>query len=470
MSDIIEAGTMQETVQHQRVNRESINIVQRLISFFTHPVAKCIFVVLVTSTIFALRYIPAFTEPNFYAEDGSVFVQTVIEKNPLATILTPFNGYLVVGQYMLAEFSVDATQLLHLPFYTIPSAIAVFSCLFLGLTVSLPYIFLRKQLGRGVTFVMAIAGAFVPFIGSDYAVIGTLGNLKFAFLYWAFIICLFRIWNSASKKRVFLADALLVLSVLTYAPAVALLPVLVVPYIKPALKAFKQKRFSYLLKPEIISLGLLAVISGVYLIMVYKNGIPKLPGYLDSPYNAYATVKIIFRSTLYVVLFPALPFLRDAFALILITAASILGIVDKKRRWVYLFSLWAILIATVSFVANRPGISEYLLKYGKTPDQFFYAQSVVYLFAIIWVMSPYIKKLAHWTRPVTTIALVVFAVVSFAIGGSGGKNDQIYKHLGTAEKNVHSICSAAMDDDKVTLQLYPSEIWKWQIPANVACH
>lgn len=428
----------------------------------------CVLVVVCTSIIFALRYFPAFTEPNFYAEDGTVFVQTVYKENPVATLMTPFNGYLVVGQYLLAEVAVDATGLLGLPFSSTPVMIAIVSCLFLGFTVSMPFIFLRKNMGTKSTLVLAILGALVPLPGGDYAVIGTLGNLKFAFLYWAFVLVLYRYWNAHNIKKVILADSLLFFSVLTYAPAVALLPIAVIPYLKDSFHAIKKKQFRYFLKPEIVSLFALAILSFAYLVVVYLHGIPKLPGYLDTPYNILATVKLLFRSTLYAVLFFATPFLRDSIVLLLFAILCYFGLKDNRSRWIFIFALWAIAIATVSFVVNRPGISEYLLKYGKTPDQFFYAQSLVFMFVFVWLGAPYVRKLKQWAVPVTISALVVFAGVSLFLGGSGGRNDQIYKNLGTIEQNTEKACSTA-SGQTVTVQIYPTETWKWELPRDTVC-
>ncbi len=427
-----------------------------------------ILVVLLSSTVFACRYLPAFTEPNFYAEDGTVFVQTVYKENPVKTLVTPFNGYLVVGQYALAELAVDATGFLGLPFSSTPLMIAIVSCVFLGLTVSLPFIFLRRNIGTWSALALVVLGSLVPLPGSDYAVIGTLGNLKFAFLYWAFVLVLFRYWNAHSPKRVILADTLLLLSVLTYAPAAALLPVAVIPYAKDSLNAIKKKQFRYFLRPEIVSLLVLAALSFLYLVVVYVHGIPKLPGYLDAPYNVLASVKILFRSTLYAVLFFITPILRDSIALLLLAAVCYFGLRDKRSRWIFLFALWAIAVGTVSFVMNRPGVSEYLLKYGKSPDQFFYAQSFVFMFAIVWMIAPYAKKLKNFAMPVVITVLIVFAGLSLWVGGSGGKNDQIYNHLGTIQQNTGKAC-VSTSGSMVTIQIYPTEIWKWQLPRDRVC-
>jgi len=154
--------------------------------------------------------------------------------------------------------------------------------------------------------------------------------------------------------------------------------------------------------------------------------------------------------------------------LLIFAVMSYFGLKDKRSRWILIFALWAITIATVSFVMNRPGISEYLLKYGKTPDQFFYAQSLVFMFALVWIMAPYVRKLQKWAVPVTISVLVAFAGLSLFLGGSGGKNDQIYQNLGTIEQNTQKACSVA-SGATVTVQIYPTETWKWELPRDRVC-
>lgn len=427
-----------------------------------------ILVVIGASLIFAFRYPPAFTEPNFYAEDGTVFVQGVYDKNPVGTLTTAFNGYLVTGQYLLAEGAVDIVEFIHLPFWTLPTVIAVLSCLFLGLTVSLPYIFLRKHIGTKVALAIVLLGAFMPLPGSDYAIIGTIGNLKFAFLYWAFILVLFRFWNAHDTKKTLLADVLLLFSVLTYAPAVALLPVATVPYLKEMWVRLKKRDFTYFKKPEILSLVSLALVSLAYVVVVYMHEVPKMPGYLDTPYNTLATVKTLFRSTLYGILFFAAPALRDSIVLLLFTSVVALGIYNKKTRWIVLLACWASAVATVSFVLNRPGVSEFMLKYGKTPDQFFYAQSLVFMFALVWLAKQYLGRLKRWALPASFILLASFVVLSLLYGGSSGKNADMYRSLGTVEHNVREACRND-NGGMILLQIYPSDIWKWKLPRERVC-
>ena len=93
-------------------------------------------IVMLATTIFALRFTPAFHDTNFYAEDGRVFTQTVLQKNPAETILTGFNGYLVAGQYALVEAAVAANTLLGDGFEGIPVKLAFVSCLFLHFSCS----------------------------------------------------------------------------------------------------------------------------------------------------------------------------------------------------------------------------------------------------------------------------------------------------------------------------------------------
>lgn len=427
-------------------------------------------VVAAATVIFMMRYQPAFSQANFYAEDGNVFTNTVLTHNPVETALTGFNGYLVVGQYIIAEAAVDAASALGMHFYQIPAVIAFFSCLFLGLTVALPYILFRRQLGQIMALVAVLFGAFTPMPSSDYVVIGTLGNLKFAFLYWAFLFVLYRIQNVKNTKKVVLSDAVLLLSILTYAPAAALLPFALWPYKDSILKAVRSKKDMYKLfrTRTFTSLIVLSGISAVYLSVVILRGVPPIPGYLDGPYHARATMKIAFHSTWYAWLFVLVDKMRDLVAAGLIALVIYIGLRFKNNREVFLLGAWSILVGTVSFVVNRPGIGDFFMQYANGPDQFFYAQRLVFTFMIIWMFAAYFKALTAEGKTVylAVIILLFLCVVRYA--GSFGANQSQYSAILPANKTIPEQC-ANTHNSTIVVGLYPSQQWHWTLDRNTAC-
>lgn len=434
-------------------------------------VAPCLLVVLLASAIFAIRYQPAFVDANFYAEDGKVFISNVIKENPVATLLTGFNGYLVVGQYVIAELAVDIQQILGLHFYQVPVIIALLSCLFLGITVSLPFLLFRKQLGATMSLLLVLFSAFIALPSSDYAIIGTIGNLKFAYLYWAFMFVLYRVTNAQSRRRVLASDAVLLFSVLTYAPAIALLPFGLIPYRKEIIEAFRNRNVAPLLRPEVLSLFVLGCVGLLYMVIVFVRGIPPMPGYLDAPYKPVATMKLVFHSTWYAVLFPLVDKMRDSMVLGLLALTTYLGLRHTRNRLVFALAGWAIFVGTASFVINRTGISDFFLSYAPGPDQFFYAQRLIFIFLLFWMFAAYFNKQSLELRAVYAIVILffLFAVVRFT--GSFGGNQATYASIGDARAVVSRACAdaTATKSQDVTLSLYPSAEWQWTINTRVAC-
>jgi len=426
-----------------------------------------IIILLLSSATFAWRYFPAFEIPNFYAEDGKVFVDNVLHKNPLQAILTAFNGYLIVGLYALVEIAVFLQRLLGLSFVDLPILLALMSCLFLGLTSTLPYILLRKQFGVISTLLMVVATTLVAVPSFDYAIIGAIGNLKFLFLLWAFYFILYRNASPYNLKRVIFADALLLFSVFTYAPAVALLPFALWPYRKDLFTFIKKRNFKAL-PLGIVSVFTLAFVSFVYLLVVYVKEIPVLPGYLDTPYQVGATVKLMYRTTFYGILTPLTGSMRDLITIGLILIVSFMGLRWRNTRFITLFGLWSLFIATVAFVANRQGISNYFMHYGPNPDQFFYAQTLIFTFLLIVILRRKVNSLSRDGKVITIVLICLLVWWNLPAIGSYGKNRALYEHLGTSQTNIETACKT-QTGKYINFQIYPSAEWRWTIERSMAC-
>lgn len=427
-------------------------------------------VVVAASVVFAFRYPPAFTDANFYAEDGKVFTNAVITKNPVQAALTGFNGYLVVGQFLMAEVAVDAQQILGMHFYEVPVIVAGISCLFLGLTVSLPFILFRRELGTIIALLLVMLGALTPLPSFDYAIIGTIGNLKFAFLYWGVLFVLYRIYHSENKTKVIISDTVLLFSVLTYAPVVFLLPFAFWPYRKRIIKAIQDKTVTIFKSFEIVSLLVLCSVASIYVAYVLIRGIPPIPGYLDGPYNSIATPKIAFHATWYALMFPFVDKIRDSMVIGMLLLTTYVGVRYKANRLVFVLASWAIITATTTFVANRTGIASLLMQYAPGPDHFFYGQRLVFLFLLAWMFSSYFNKQKIETRLVWLYVILLFTLSTLRYTGSFGSNSITYDKIGDARALLTSACKTqSTTEGNITFDLYPSNSWQWNIKKTVAC-
>jgi hypothetical protein len=428
-----------------------------------------IVVILLMSVIFALRYNAAFTMPNFYAEDGSVFVRNILEHNIFSASLTAFNGYLITGQYLIAGLAFIPYYLLGLSFSSLPLLVACASCLFLGATAALPFILFRKELGWVIALVTSIIIAFTPMPGSDFAIIGTIGNLKFAFLFWAVVFVIYRNIHYTQKHKVLISDVILLLCIMTNGPTAVLLPFILWPYRKDIILMIRRHTINKLLfrRPDVLSALTLGFISFLYVLVVYLKGIPEIPNYLQAPYILEATDNIIHRVTTYAWLFPVSKEMTDiiAMAVLLITLCGVF-ILNKKGRKIYTFGLFAIAISTLAFVLTRTGISEHMLNYEKTPDQFFYAQSMVFIFISMWVIAPYLKTKR---RTIGAVGIASIFIISTApYGSSFGENSLIYQGRGNIYQNTSKVCKNP-NNDQVEIAIYPSETWTLKIDKSIAC-
>jgi hypothetical protein len=71
-----------------------------------HPLLHYFLLVGVVAAVLIWRFPNLLQYPNFYAEDGSVFLQNIIDKGVAGSLLTPFNGYFITGLYLLCDIAV----------------------------------------------------------------------------------------------------------------------------------------------------------------------------------------------------------------------------------------------------------------------------------------------------------------------------------------------------------------------------
>ena len=117
-------------------------------------------------------------------------------------------------------------------FIQLPQAVAVASYGLLGFTAALPLLLFRKQLGLAFLAVLILACCLVPLPSSDYAIIGTIGNLKWAFTYIAFLLVAYRLGHvDAPYHNLLAADVGLVICAYSNATTYLLIPALVLPYV-----------------------------------------------------------------------------------------------------------------------------------------------------------------------------------------------------------------------------------------------
>jgi hypothetical protein len=366
------------------------------------PLALAVFFVglwLLASYLFFRRFPNNYRQPNFFGEEGYVFAKNMIGHGFWHSLMTTFNGYYIWALYLLEKLAFTINTLFYGgQFAKLPRVFALVSYGFLGLMAILPLMLLRKYIKLPALVLIGLLTLYVPMRGWDYGIIGTLGNLKFACIYLAFLMLVYRHYLPEKSRQFYVVDIVLLVCAYTNVTVYVMLPFALVRY-WPQLKGpglirnAKELLLSDRSAQSLVVLGL-AMLPQLYI--VKHDGIPKMPGYLDGPYNFRRTIEIfVARSYVYGILFTVYKHLNDpeVVATMLVCLAAGWRFAGKYRK-LLVFGLVTIFAATFLFVIKRTGISEFYIGYHDPgPDQFFFAQNWVFDFIFVVVLVEIISKL-----------------------------------------------------------------------------
>lgn len=388
--------------------------------------AYLLLTVVVSLTLF-WRFPNNVTHPNFYGEDGSVYLQNVVDKGWIGGSLTPFNGYSIVGLYGLEGIGWIGNEVFgSSDLLTLPMWFALVSIVFMAAVIALPYLLFRSSLGRLKTLLVVAFSALLPLPLSPHIVIGTVGNQKWVFFYLATLLVLYRLLNykKLSLSKLVAIDLTLLVCAYTNSTTYILIPLLFVPY----LKAVWDKRrklpllsgvWQQLRQRELLSLVLLSALLLPQVIYIALHGIPAQPGYLDAPYQASKTIEVfINRTFLFGVTHLFNGYLNDVLAVLLFVFLAGVGWfkVQGKEKVIFFVSLYAAFMASVLFVLNRRGVTDFFFGYqasGSGPDQFFFAQTLIMYLPIVLAVVAFDRWLG-WKKfggPLLVL-FVLFVVAS----------------------------------------------------------
>ena len=432
---------------------------------------------IMTSLLFYFRYPENFYYANFFAEDGLDFFQNVFHDGFTKAILIRFNGYYIFGIYFLTKLGFILNEILYGgEFLFMPKSFAIISYVFLGLCAALPVIILRKYIS--LTYLLAISFliALMPMPTMDYITIGTIGNLKFAFGYIAFIFAIYRTTLSPNSFKLLIVDAVLLLCIYTIATAyfslliifiagVELNKITTINYWKAK---FSWKNISFWSALLLFSLALIQL-----LIIAFNGGLPHV-GYLDEPYQIRKTIELFLgRSYLYPLVSWFYIHLNDFFV-VLIFAITLLFMrifSSNDKKILYAFGIGYIFFATLALVYNRTGISAQYNNYSISGfDNFFYAQNFVFIILIVFLFSDISLKIP--TIKKYRLGLAGFFIL---IIGSCYSNvfhvPSYFMHytIGTLDSQLKKACATDKSNHKVDFTVYPFAFLSMSVPRNLAC-
>jgi hypothetical protein len=399
--------------------------------------------------------------PNFYAEDGPVFAQTILDKGFLQALLTPFNGYFISGIYMLEGIAFTLnTMFWGGGILNQPAALAFTSYLFWGALCALPaLLFWRDAQRKNWLIIICVALALLPLPSFGYAVLGTVGNYKFAFLFLAFLLLVKRHFLPAKSRAVYAIDALLAVCAFTNATTYLLLPFAALKY-WPGSKGFSKKFFASLLKnSSFISLLALAAVAAAQLVfVVLHGGVDTLKGYLDQPFEFAKTIEIFVQRTF---LFPFTHafdgYLNDIIVLAFFAAG--LGLLYKiarpQDRIILYFGLYAAFVGTALFVSQRTGVSQFFTNYTTSgTDHFFYAQNWIVLFTVLFIVAQAGGQ-ARIRWQYAAMALLFITPLAMLMTNDFGQNTAAERTLGSLSRQAQVQCQVP-GPEKLSLPVYPA--------------
>ena len=430
-----------------------------------------VFGVFMLATYVWYRRFPGnFQIPNFYAEDGKVFANAYLSKGFFGSLLEPFDGYFITGQYLLVGLGDAINRLLFSGSVAdLAKSLALASYIFLGFCCTLPLILFRKFFGFGLALALVLVSCYVPLPNYDYAVIGTIGNLKFAFAYIALLLIIYRHYLPEGSKAFYIVDLGLLICAYTNAITYLLVPFALVRYRHTL---FSLKSWKRLLKTgSFISLLLLGVLMVPQLIYVAINGIPHLPGYLDTPYRFSRSIELfIARPFLYPFMGIFYPYLTDLSAVAIFIA--LLALMATFVRG-YNFAAWlgvgAVIGITLLFTVKRPGITDHIGGFASSgPDQFFYTQNLIVIFLAGILIREVSLKFKTAYSPL--LALVLLSVIIFQIHPSGPnpKTFAAIQTVGSVYSNQKTLCGEENASKTIKAPIYPQG-WYWELEKSKYC-
>ncbi len=424
------------------------------------------------SLVLYWRFPNNFLYPNFYAEDGSIFTRNILEQGFWGAFMTTFNGYYVWGLYLLEGlgFSLNAwwhqAQLVELP-----RSLAVVSYGFFGLVAALPMVLLRSYLRWWWRIIVSLGVVFVPLMGSDYAVLGTIGNLKFLFVPLAVMLLLYRLRLPRSARRIVLVDMLVGLCAYTNATVYLLLPILL---LADGLRPRQLWHWRQTLRRGNMALWSalgLGVVLCYQLYIVATQGIPATPGYLDTPLQPAALIEVmVARSYLFPFTFWDYRALSDGVAVA--GLGLLMGLIwrygQRAHYGAYVLTFLSVAGMTGLFVWTRPGVTGLFNHYSTAgPDQFFYGQNMIAIIMVVLLLADVVQRLPRRWRVAGPALVAIVVLVLAGQTASYGSRDFMHQTVGTLKASAHKAC--ALPGDRVTVTLYPLPIFTLERPRAEIC-
>jgi hypothetical protein len=414
-----------------------------------------IFILLSFLSVTVLRY-PAYLKyPNFYAEDGTVFFRDVVA-HPIKSLLLGFNGYPIVGLRIISICALFLSFFLF--FHNLTSFVIILSILSYLLWASLGYytfIVLSKLVNSRFAFLGSLLVVLIPLNGWNYAILGTLGNLKFAFIYFGFLSVVNKL---ADQKWNLTSFLIFLISVLTNPLVLIFLPLTLLASLD--LKLSRNRIDYFLLAPFLIIM--IAIFRSVK-----QTSMPL--DYSQGEFTPSQFLEIIVSRTL------AFPISSNYYLslgnLNLIIVSILVSVILFYKYYLSLIIL--LLCSTISFViiSARHNLIPFFSGYKDSgPAQFFYAQNMIVIFILILFLG---KKLSHLDKNKSMIAVLIltlFLASNFrGIGfGFATENYKWHTTFGNIGDNLGKACKISRNT-QIKITIMPGFPWTLPLAKEIHC-
>jgi len=418
------------------------------------------FALLTVVTVF--RYPVYWRIPNFYAEDGTVFFKSV-NNNGLQSIFETFNGYPIIGLRFLTSLSYYFA--LYPKFGNLELVAVWMSIISYGFWAFLS-IFTFSVLKHYVDFRLGILGAVLvlcaPLNGWQYAILGTLGNLKFSFSYIAFLLLLSRLktqsWTNSNKF-------FYVVCILTNPIAIIFLPGFLISMKWNPMRVTKIDFF--------FAGTVLLVFARIY---SSAQNFPLPASYKSGTWGLANLFEVILGRTVY------FPFAADQyqnFSIVFMIFTSLFVYIiflkypNANKYSVAVGVTTAILITTI-FIVTRGGFSTFYDQFKDPgPAMFFYPQNMVILTSTIIFLggTPFYSHINSSAR-ISFCILILLVFLSLNAKGIGfnntGVNGDWQTNQGSVKDN-QAISCLNLEMDEVSIPILPGTPWSVTVPRSQVC-
>jgi len=414
--------------------------------------------------IAVIRYLPNLLDANLYAEDGNVFLNNYISSG-ISSINDLFNGYPIVGLYILIGAASTLHSISFLPGFTVPTFIALISFIYWGLFSYSPIYLLKEILSKRNRVLLAFSILLIPLGSWDYAILGTIGNLKFSFLPLSFFTALFLSGNREIAKKEFSLIILLFAICITTNPLSILSFSVLIPRLN---KAISDRNWFY------VSSVCALFLAALWPILSFFSHRAPQPGYLDAPYKIEKSIEIFAGQTiLYAGFHSVYMYLNDYFAFALATLLILFVILfTKKSNYFSIVAISMALIGSGVFVLERPGISDFFYGYTtSSPSQFFYAQNILATTAIFITCQSFYSsnKTKGRAKLIALLPVIVFISQIFPTTpiGTFGHNPPMQNQVASAIESSKLTCRQV--SPVIEVNIYPYEPWVFKTTKNYWC-